>query len=422
MTWPAAILMQHSKIIKGIDIGSSKITTIIGQYFKNEDKFNIVAVASTPAGGFRKGQIIDMETASQTITQSIESAERMAGFQINSADVSLSAPHIESVNSQGLVAISSPGGEIKEDDITRAIQAAQAISLPAGKEIIHVIPRIFTVDNQEGITDPIGMNGVRLELEAHIILASSPALKNLKKCFHHIGIKIDNLVYSGLSAAQACLTDTEKELGVALVDIGGTTTTITIFSENSPIFSSVIPIGGDNITNDLAIGLRLPIQDAETIKLNLEKILKNKNFEDEIKLSDLGFKPDDSRKISLQTAITGIIKPRLEEIFTLTKQEIDNSGFKDIIPSGIVLTGGTCQTVQTQEIGGKTIPVALRIAQPPKVGGIVDNILNPAHTSAIGLLMYSHHHSLKTEDEEKTRFSFNSLTSRIKNLLEPLLP
>ena len=415
--------MQHSKIIKGIDIGSSKVTTIVGQYFNNEDKFNIVAVSSIPADGFRKGQIIDLEKAAETITQSVESAERMAGFQINNASVAIAAPHIESINSQGVVAISNPSGEIENNDINRVIEAAKAVSLPAGKEIIHVIPRIFTVDGQEGITDPIGMNGVRLELESHIILASSPAIKNLKKCFHQVGIHINKLVYSGLAATTASLTTTEKELGVALIDIGGTITTITIFHQNSPVFSSIVPLGGDNITNDLAIGLRLPIKDALEVKIGLDKAIKNKKYEDEIELSSLGVKNDDNKKISLQTAVTGIIKPRLEEIFHLINQQIDYSGFKNNIPSGIVLTGGTSQTVNASKVCSQVIPLPLRIAKPPKVGGIVDNILNPAHTSSIGLLIYSQNSDTQQDNNnQKPKLSLNSVTSRIKKILEPLLP
>lgn len=414
--------MQHSKIISGIDIGTSKITTIIGQYADSENKFNIIAVSSIPATGFRKGQIVNLEVASSTIVQSIESAERMAGFQINSASVCLSAPHIESINSHGVVAISSPNGEINQNDIDRVVEAAKAISIPAGKEIIHIIPIKYTVDGQEGVIDPIGMNGVRLEVEAHIILASSPSLKNLKKCLEDIGIKINQLIYSGLATAKSALTETEKELGVALVDIGGSISTITIFNEGAPVFSSVIPIGANNVTNDLAIGLRFSLEDAEKIKLRLNKLNESKKFEDEIELSSFDIKTDDNRKISLQTAINGIIKPRLEEIFNLIYLKIEESGFHQTIPAGIVLTGGGAQTINIKEICEKIIPLPFRIATPPKVGGIIDDIINPSYSSSIGLLMFTNENSITDNSNKKNKKNLSGFFVKIKKLIEPLLP
>lgn len=415
--------MQHSKIICGIDIGTSKVTTIVGQFFEVEDRFNVIAVASTPAAGFRKGQIINLDQATQTITQSIESAERMAGFQLKSAHVSISAPHIESVNSQGVVAVSTPNGEITHNDITRVIEAAEAVTLPAGKELIHTIPRRYTVDGQEGVIDPIGMNGVRLELESHLILASSPSLKNLNKCLEEVGIDTDSLVFSGLATAKAALTNTERELGVALIDIGGSVTSLTIFTEGSPVYSSVIPVGANNVTNDLAIGLRLSIEDADKIKLKINKIVEAKKLEDDVDLSVFGILSEEKHKISLQTAVNGIIKPRLEELFTLIYDQIESSGFSALIPAGVVITGGGAQTINAKDICSKVIPLPLRVASPPKLGGIVDDILNPSYTSSIGLLMYGLEQSnSSSQSNKKTKTNFNGIFSRIKNLIEPLLP
>jgi len=415
--------MPHSKIISGIDIGTSKVTTIIGQYLDDEDKFNIIAVSSIPATGFRRGQIINLEQASNTIIQSIESAERMAGFQLNSASVCISAPHIESINSHGVVAISNPNGEICQNDIDRVIEAAKAISLPAGKELIHIIPIRYTVDGQEGVIDPLSMNGVRLEVEAHLILASSPSLKNLKKCLEDIGVKIDNLIYSGLATAKSALTETEKELGVALIDIGGSITTITIFNEGAPVFSSVIPVGATNITNDLAIGLRFSLEDAEKIKLRLTKIVENKKFEDEIPLSQFDINSDENHKISIQTAVNGIIKPRVEEIFHLIYEQLENSGYHQKIPAGLVLTGGGSQTVNIKEICERIIPLPLRISTPPKIGGIIDDILNPAYSSSIGLLMLTNENkNIKNNSTKKSSISFNGFFDKIKKLIKPLLP
>lgn len=415
--------MQHSKIICGIDIGTSKVTTIVGQFFEVEDRFNVIAVASTPSLGFRKGQIINLDQATQTITQSIESAERMAGFQLKSAHVSITAPHIESVNSQGVVAVSTPNGEISNSDITRVIEAAEAVTLPAGKELIHTIPRRYTVDGQEGVIDPIGMNGVRLELESHLILASSPSLKNLYKCLEEVGVNIDSLVYSGLATAKAALTNTEKELGVALIDIGGSVTSLTIYTEGSPVYSSVIPVGANNVTNDLAIGLRLSIEDADKIKLKINKVVEAKKLEDDVDLTVFGILSEEKHKISLQTAVNGIIKPRLEELFTLIYDQIETSGFSALIPAGIVITGGGAQTINAKEICSKVIPLPLRVASPPKLGGIVDDILNPSYTSSIGLLMYGLEQSnSSSSSNKKNKTNVSGLFNKIKSLIEPLLP
>lgn len=415
--------MQHSKIISGIDIGSSKVTCIVGQYFETEDRLNVIAVSSNPALGFRKGQIINLDQATTTITQTLESSERMAGFQINHALVSIAASHIESINSQGVVAISNPNGEIIQNDVQRVIEAAKAVTLPAGKEIIHLIPRRFTVDGQEGVIDPIGMNGVRLELESHLILASTPSLKNLHKCLEEIGLKATSIVYSGLSTASAALTDTEKELGVALIDIGGSITSLTIFSEGSPVFSQVIPVGANNITNDLAIGLRLSLEDAEKIKLKLSKISDNKKYEDEVDLSFFGILTEEKHRISLQTAINGIIKPRIEEIFTLLYEQIENSGYSSLIPAGVVITGGGSQTINLKDICNKIIPLPSRVSFPPKLGGLVDDIINPSFTSSIGLLQYGlAHPELAQAQPKKNKPSLGGIVGRIKSFLEPILP
>lgn len=415
--------MQHSKTINVIDLGSSKITTLIGHHFPSEKRFNCIAVSSVPALGFKKGQIIDLELAGQTITDSIESAERMAGQNIQSAHISFAAPHIESINSTGVVAVTSANREIDYTDIERVTQAAQAISLPPDKEIIHCIPRIFTIDGQEGITDPIGMSGIRLELEAHLILANSSAVKNIKKVFHEIGINIQSFSYSGLPTAHEALTDTEKDLGSVLIDIGGQITTVTIFTQKAPAFSTVLPIGSNNITNDLAIGLRLPLDQAEKIKIKLPKVIKDKNFEDDIDLKEFDIKNSDTNKISTQTAITGIINPRLEEIFSLIKQTIYQTNFQDLIPSGIVLTGGGSQTINIKKVASQILPLTIRIAQPHRLGGVVDDILNPAYTTTIGQLDYSLSFQKQPESDKKnSKKSFTNFFDKIKGLIEPLLP
>ncbi len=417
--------MSRSKIISGIDIGSTKITTVIAQHFPEENRLNVVGVASQKSNGLRKGQIINIEQATETLTQCVDAAERMAGFQVSSALVAISAPHIESLNSQGVVAIANPNGEIQADDVVRVIEAAKAVSLPSSREILHVIPRQFTVDGQEGVIDPVGMTGVRLEVEAHIISASSPAVKNLTKCINEVGIDIESLVYSGLATAEAVLTKTEKELGVILVDIGGTSTCLTIFNESSPCYSTVLPIGAVNITNDLAIGLRLSLEKAEKIKLKLPKIKKDKDGQKEINLKSIGI--SDKRKINFKTAVDGIIKPRVEEVFSIIQEEIKNSEYGGTTPAGLVLTGGGSQTINIKNYCQKSIALPARIGTPKEIGGIIDDILSPQYASTIGLL----HYSLNQDQDSKTSSSssfkkrglpMKGVFHKLTDIIKPLLP
>lgn len=414
--------MSHNKIIACLDIGTSKITTIIAQLQDDKSPPNVTGVSSILAKGFKKGQIINLEQASQTVTESIESAERMAGLEINQVFVSLTAPHFESINSHGVTAIGNPNGEITQDDIFRSVEAAKAITLPPNKEIIHSIARIFTVDGQDGVVDPIGMNGVRLEVDSHLILASTPAIKNLTKCLEDINIKIISLAYSGLTAAKASLSETENELGVALIDIGGYNTTITIIIDNSPACSFCLPIGANNITADLAIGLRLPLVDAEKIKIRLAQLVDKKGFNDEIELSNIGIVADNN-KLSISSTINGIIKPRIEEIIRLVWHEICNRGFQNLIPAGVVFTGGGALTVDLKAISQKIIPLPIRISEPIVLGGLVDDISSPSYSSAIGSILYfQDSKQIPNTSGKKMNLSIGPIFGKIKDFLAPLLP
>jgi cell division protein FtsA len=415
--------MSRSKVINCLDIGTSKITTLICSPPTDGDKINVIAVATAPALGFRKGQVVDLELATHSITQSVESAERMAGFQISEVVVCLAAPHFESMNSRGVVAITQPQSEIKSADIQRAIEASRAIALPTGKEIIHSIPRFYIVDGQEGVTDPIGMSSNRLEVESHLILASTPGLKNINKCLDEVGLHPLSITFSGLTASDLVLTQTEKELGVVLVDIGGQITTINVFFEGSPIYTSVIPVGGTNVTNDLAIGLRLSIDEAEKIKTRLQIITEKQNFADETSLEDFGITGDSNRKISIQTAINGIIKPRLEELFSLIATELENSGLAGKTPAGMVITGGGSQTIQTKETATRLIPLPVRFSSPPPIGGLIEEVSQPGYTSTIGLAKYFLGQKI-TSSTKRTpaKISFNGIFGRFKSLIEPFLP
>jgi len=432
--------MPRSDLIVAIDIGSSKITTLVGQYFPEEERVNVIGVSTVTACGIRKGQIVNIEQTTESLVTSVEAAERMAGFNISEALVGISAPYISSLNSQGVVAVADPKGEITQDDIERVIEAAKALSLPSSSEILHTLPRQFKVDGQGEVISPIGMTGVRLEVEAHIVTAASSSLKNLRKCSEEAGVQVLSFIFSGFAAAEAVLTPTEKELGVILIDIGDSITTMVIYSEGAPCYSTVIPIGSRNVTNDLAIGLRLPLDEAEKLKVALEKFQRQaeeSGGEDEISLKKMGVSFDDKRKISLKTAIDGIVGPRLAEIFAIIREEIKASGFGGSTPAGVILTGGGAKTVGIKYHCQKILGLPARIGMPEKLGGIADEVLSPEFSSAVGLLLYGIREKRKERVAKSGSFNFGRITGRIKigkkfpfksifgkmgEILKPLLP
>lgn len=387
--------MPRSQVYAGIDIGSTKITTLIVAPSQDEARLNVIGVASTPSSGIRKSQVVDIDEAVNAITASVEAAERMAGYSLNSAFVAVSGDHVQSQNSKGVVAVGNPDGEISQDDVFRVIEAARAISLPSSREVIHVIPREFIVDSQPGVRDPVGMSGVRLESDVHIISGASGAMRNLSKCVNEVGIDVQGLVFSGLASAQAVLSDTEKELGVILVDIGGGTTSVAVFVEGALAHSAVLPVGAKNITNDLAIGLRVSLDSAEKIKQYLTTLEATKAPEtgdrkkdDEIDLTKLGLK-EEIKTASRKTLIDGIVRPRLNEIFILVGEEVKRSGFAGATPAGVVITGGGAETVEIVSSCKRTLQLATRIGIPKGLFGLVDEINSPAYASTIGLVLYA---------------------------------
>lgn len=389
--------MAREKIIVGIDVGSSKISTLIASSSSTkEENLTVIGVSTAPSRGLRKGQVVDIEEAVSAISESVEAAERMAGVSISSAFVSVGGAHISSVNSRGVVAVAGGENEIGEEDVRRVTEAARAVSIPSSREIIHVIPRDFIVDSQEGVRDPIGMMGVRLEVETHIISGAATSMRNLVKCIQQVGIDVEGLVFSGIAAAEATLTDTEKELGVALIDIGGGTTDVSLFVDGAIAHSVVIPIGGRNITNDLAIGLRSSLESAEKIKIELSNLNKKRTVEDEaeskkkddiLDISRLGL-TEDLGVLSKKTLSEGIIKPRLTEIFTLIGMEIKRSGYAGLLPSGLVVSGGAAETIGMANVGKEVLRMPVRIATPGGVTGLIEEISSPAYASSVGLLLY----------------------------------
>lgn len=388
--------MNEGKIVVGIDIGTSKIATVIA---RTDDYINVLGISEVTSQGIRKGQIVDIVEAVGSINMSLEAAERMAGYSASHIVVSIGGSHIESINSKGVVAVSSPQGEINSSDVTRVIDAARAISLPSSREIIHVLPRSYTVDGQEGIKDPIGMSGIRLEVDTHMISSNSTAIRNLEKALSEVGVDIDAVVYNGYASSLATLSDTEKELGVILVDIGAGTTDISVYVEGSLAYSSVLAVGARHITNDLAIGLRISLESAEKIKMFLSNPEKqNRATEenedgkhkstDEIDLSSLHLAEEIS-KVSRKTLVDGIIRPRLNEIFTFIGLEIKKSGFAGQTPSGLVITGGGAGTVGAIDSAKRTLAMPVRKGEPTNLKGIIDEIQSPVFSTVVGLVKYA---------------------------------
>jgi len=387
--------MAKNRIIAGIELGSSKVATLIAQVSTDpvtfESSINIVGVSSLESKGVKKGQIVDIEETVEAAIASVEAAERMAGYNLDNAYVALGGAHIVSQNSHGVVAVSDPEGEINIDDIDRVIEGASAVSIPSSREVVHVIPREFIVDGEAGVKDAVGMSGVRLEVDTHIITASSSAIKNLRKAVNEIGIEIEELVFSGLASAEAVLSNTEKELGCVVVDIGGGTTSVAAFNDGAISYSGVIPIGAKNVTNDLAIGLRVSLEAAEKIKVFLSnsaaKGKKPKEEEsDALDLESLGI--SEVKRVSKRTLVDGIIRPRLNEIFTMVRLELDKAGVANRVPSGVIITGGGAETSDSEESARRMLSLPVRIGKPKGVNGLIDDVINPAFATCVGLVIY----------------------------------
>src|SRR3989344_3328988 len=418
--------MSKEKIITAIDIGSSKISTIIAALTDN--KISVIGVSgNVPSQGIKKGNVVDIDDAVQAISNSLERAERMAGVSVSSAFVTINGSHLETLNSHGVVAVSHQGAEITNEDVARVTEAAQAVSLPSTREIIHVIPRDFMVDGQDGIRDPIGMSGIRLEVETNIIHGSATAMRNLANCVEQVGVEVEDMVYVGVAATEAVLTDTEKELGTLLVDIGGGATSVIAFYDGSPIFSSVIPIGGRHVTNDLAtIGFRANMEVAEKIKLRLSEekgdfmIQSSDKRNDVIDVTGYGLESNTIQKKLLYE----IIDVRLTEIFKLIEIEIKKSELVGKIPAGIVVTGGASLTAGLERVAKSVLKMPVRIGYPKGVTGLIDEIEGPAFSATIGSIIYGSKLAKSTTSLsfDKSRGKISSILPKFFGKLKSFLP
>lgn len=370
-------------MIVGLDIGTSKVVAIVGKR-KVDGSIEIVGIGSNPSRGLKRGVVVNIETTVQAIQRAIEEAELMAGCRIHSVYAGIAGSHIRSLNSHGIVAIRDR--EVTQADIDRVIDAAQAVAIPADQKILHILPQEFIIDNQEGIKEPLGMSGVRLEAKVHLVTCAVNAAQNIEKCVRRCGLEVDDVILEQLASSYAVLTDDEKELGVCVVDVGGGTTDIAVFTGGAIRHTSVIPIAGDQVTNDIAMALRTPTQNAEEIKIKYACALTQLAGADEtIKVPSVGDRP--ARDLSRQ-ALAEVVEPRYEELFTLVQSELRRSGFEELIPAGIVLTGGSSTMEGVVELAEEIFHMPVRLAVPQGVTGMTDVVNNPIYSTGVGLLIY----------------------------------
>ena len=405
------------RTIVGIDVGTTKVCTLVAEV-DEEERLHVVGVGVAPAKGLRKGVIVNVHEAMTSIAESIEIAERISGYQIERAYVGVSGGHVAAVNSRGVVAIGRGDQGISYDDIDRAMDAAGAVPIPHNRQVIHVIPRGYIVDGQGGIRDPMGMHGFRLEVEAHIITGSATALQNLIKCVESLGVSVDELVLDPLASGQAVLTESEQEMGVVLADIGGGTTDIAIFIEGTVWHTVVLEVGGNHLTNDLAIGLRLPFESAEEIKLKHGHAQPaGVRAEESFTAASFG---GEARQQVFRREVANILEARVEEVFNLITREIKRSGYDGLLPAGVVLCGGSAQLAGIAELGKKVLSMPVRIGQPHDLLGLVDQLANPAFATSAGLLQWGLTASLSPG--VRRRRSRPGIGRRLGNWLRNFLP
>lgn len=397
------------KLIVGLDIGTSKVVAIVGE-ISAEGTTDIIGIGSHPSTGLKKGVVVNIESTVQSIQRAVEEAELMAGCQIHSVFAGIAGSHIRSLNSHGIVAIRD--SEVKASDVERVIDAAKAVAIPADQRILHILPQEFIIDNQEGIREPVGMSGVRLEAKVHMVSGAVSAAQNIVKCIKRCGLEVDDIILEQLASSYSVLTDDEKELGVCIVDIGGGTTDIAIFTEGAIRHTAVIPIAGDQVTNDIAVALRTPTQHAEDIKIKYACALRQlTSLEDTIEVPGVGDR--DSKKMSRQT-LAEVVEPRYEELFTLIQAELRRSGFEEIIPAGIVLTGGSSKMEGLIELAEEVFHMPVRLGVPQGIQGLVDVVRNPIHATGVGLLLYGQQQNVQRNTFEETSSGFSSLLTRMK--------
>ncbi len=405
--------MASQKVIAAIDIGTDKCATVIAVVDPETNTPRVVGLAATPSKGVKRSQIINLDEVTQSIVKSLDAAERMAGLEVKSAYLSVSGNHIKSQNSKGVVAISSPNQEVSQLDVDRVIEAAQAVSLPADREIIHTIPKSFKIDAQEGIKDPIGMTGIRLEVETHMITALTIVLKNMERSVNELGVDVEEFVFSGLANSEIVSSDTEKELGSVVVDLGAGSTDLAVWVENALEFSTSLPVGARHITQDIALGCRLSLEQAEKLKLYLsdhaESVLKpvrqkpdetksefakRKKKHDQLNLLEIGIATEPII-LSKKRVVEGIIYPRIKEIMLLIGETLDKHGLLEKVPAGLIITGGGAKTIGLDHVARQVLGLPAQISKPNSPSGLTNEVYDLPMTTSIGLIQYALKHGGK---------------------------
>lgn len=376
-------MANEGNLIVGLDIGTSKIVTIVGEI--EDGRVNILGIGSKPSRGLKKGVVVDIDSTIESIQSAVEEAELMCGCTINSVYAGIAGSHIRSLSSHGIVAIKDK--EVQQHDVDRVIDAAQAVAIPADQKILHILPQEYLIDDQEGIKQPLGMSGVRLEAKVHLVTCAVNAVQNIEKCIRRCNLEVDEIILEQLASSYSVLTDDERELGVCLVDIGGGTTDIAIFTGGAIRHTGVIPIAGDQVTNDIAMALRTPTQNAEEIKMKYACALaKLAGADQTIKVPSVADRP--ARDLSRQT-LAEVVEPRYDELLTLVQAELRRSGYEDLVAAGIVLTGGTSKMEGVIELAEEIFHMPVRLGMPNNVHGLQDIVRNPIYATGVGLLMYA---------------------------------
>lgn len=400
-------------IIFGLDIGTTKICAVVGEV--REGQLQIIGLGITPSRGMRKGMVIDVGEASLALATAVEQAEQTSGYDLSQALVSMAGEHISSTNNNGIVPINRNSHGVTADDIEKALDIAQAIPLPHNRQIVHIIPRGFKIDEQDGVRSPLGMHGFRLEVEAHIVTADRPALQNLSQCTHNVGIHSTEFVLNALASGEAVLEPNERDMGVIVADIGGGTTDIALYAQGKAWYTRVFPVGGYHITNDIAIGLRAPYDMAEQVKIQFGDCRPDKIDPEHV----FTVEPFGGEKIQVgRQDLAYVIEARVEEIFQVVLQDLKRCGYEGLLPAGIVLTGGTAQLRGIADIAERVLNVPARVAQPRNLLGMVDKLHSPAYATSVGLLRWamSDNHLYQPRGQQR------EWGRRVGSLLKTLLP